>query len=233
MMATQKILLHDYERDIDIEAYLFSIDAQRAATDINFATDSLQNITDQDVPLSTSTNKVDSSNDDTKENFSCNEVFNTKDPADINFEAQESESSSYSGMMAQRKVCENISQELQKTGDDVTYEATKYHNIKLDNEKRNQQQFEIMEEISDKKAWRYPTTLASSTGLLIQQSKTSDSVRRSNSGCSSKSKKRTIITILEKSLNRAEEHEENKKKRHKVQMKICEKFLKRLKKFSD
>ncbi|KAJ8937651.1 hypothetical protein NQ318_002165 [Aromia moschata] len=85
---------------------------------------------------------------------------------------------------------------------------------------------EIMEDIFAKKAWCDPVAVASSTGLSSKQSKTNESMGESDSGCSMKSNKTQVASLLAKRLRQKEDHEEQKMKRHKERMEMDEKFLK-------
>ncbi|KAH0568000.1 hypothetical protein KQX54_017238 [Cotesia glomerata] len=91
----------------------------------------------------------------------------------------------------------------------------------------------IMEEIFSKKAWCDPVAVASSTGLSKKQLESNDSMGGSDSGCSIKSNKTPIATLLGKRLKQKEEHEQQKSKRHKERMEMDEKFLNVLEKLAN
>ncbi|CAH2084224.1 unnamed protein product [Euphydryas editha] len=152
-----------------------------------------------------------------------------------------------SGKITQKKVWEKVAKELKVKGHDVTgpqcssklrslkksYKSIKDHNSKSGNDRRTWQFFDIMEEIFSKKAWCDPVAVASSTGLSKKQLKSNDSMGGSDSGCSIKSNKTAIATLLEKRLKQKEEHEQQKSKRHKERMEMDEKLLNVLEKLAN
>ncbi|KAH0557658.1 hypothetical protein KQX54_009807 [Cotesia glomerata] len=152
-----------------------------------------------------------------------------------------------SGKISQKKVWEKVAKELKVKGHDVTgpqcssklrslkksYKSIKDHNSKSGNDRRTWQFFDIMEEIFSKKAWCDPVAVASSTGLSKKQLESNDSMEGSDSGCSIKSNKTPIATLLGKRLKQKEEHEQQKSKRHKERMEMDEKFLNVLEKLAN
>ncbi|XP_068992213.1 uncharacterized protein [Neodiprion pinetum] len=153
----------------------------------------------------------------------------------------------YSGKISQKKIWEKVAKELKVKGHDVTgpqcssklrslkktYKSIKDHNNKSGNDRRTWQFFDIMEEIFSKKAWCDPVAVASSTGLSKKSLETNDSMGGSDSGCSIKSKKTPVATLLGKRLKQKEEHEAQKNKRHKERMEMDEKFLNVLEKLAN
>ncbi|KAK0080660.1 hypothetical protein PV325_013569 [Microctonus aethiopoides] len=148
------------------------------------------------------------------------------------------------GKMSRKKVWSEISEELKSKGYDVTgpqcnsklrslkktYKSTKNYNQKSGNKRKTWQFYEIMDEIFGQKTCCDPVAVASSTGLSIKKPVASDSEVGSDSGCSTKSNKMSIATLLQKRLRQKDEHEENKNKRHKETMEMNERFLKVLEK---
>ncbi|XP_074114194.1 uncharacterized protein LOC141537233 isoform X2 [Cotesia typhae] len=152
-----------------------------------------------------------------------------------------------SGKISQKKVWEKVAKELKVKGHDVTgpqcssklrslkksYKSIKDHNSKSGNDRRTWQFFDIMEEIFSQKAWCDLVAIASSTGLSNKQLESNDSMGGSDSGCSIKSNKTPIATLLGKRLKQKEEHEQQKNKRHKERMEMDEKFLNVLEKLAN
>ncbi|XP_026462695.1 uncharacterized protein LOC113371443 [Ctenocephalides felis] len=152
-----------------------------------------------------------------------------------------------SGKMSHKQVWKKISEKLTKNGHNVTgpqcysklrslkktYKSTKDHNNKSGNDRKTWKFYEIMDEIFGKKAWCDPVAVASSTGLSSKKTESNDSAVGSDSGCSSKSNKPSVTTLLGKRLKQKEEHEENRKKRHRERMEMDEKFLKVLEKLAE
>ncbi|XP_046597816.1 uncharacterized protein LOC124294783 [Neodiprion lecontei] len=153
----------------------------------------------------------------------------------------------YSGKISQKNIWEKVAKELKVKGHDVTgpqcssklrslkktYKSIKDHNNKSGNDRRTWQFFDIMEEIFSKKAWCDPVAVASSTGLSKKSLETNDSMGGSDSGCSIKSKKTPVATLLGKRLKQKEEHEAQKNKRHEERMEMDEKFLNVLEKLAN
>ncbi|KAK9876595.1 hypothetical protein WA026_013974 [Henosepilachna vigintioctopunctata] len=83
------------------------------------------------------------------------------------------------------------------------------------------------------KTWCNPVAVASSTGLSVKTSETNKVMRESDSGCSIKSNKSQIATLLAKRLKQKEDHEEQRMIRHKERMEMDEKFLKVLEKLAN
>ncbi|XP_048512465.1 uncharacterized protein LOC125501302 [Athalia rosae] len=98
-MATQKITLYDSKRDILVETYVSPADAERATTDIVFATELLRRAVNQDSQPSTSTDadcmSYDLNSDDINASFIDEEALDTEATVDVNSETQESEVSLY------------------------------------------------------------------------------------------------------------------------------------------
>ncbi|KAK0165589.1 hypothetical protein PV328_004093 [Microctonus aethiopoides] len=84
----------------------------------------------------------------------------------------------------------------------------------------------ITEELKTKGYDCDPVAVASSTELSTKKPKASDSAVGSVSGCSTKSNKTSIATLLQDRLRQKDEYEENKKKRYKETMQMNEKFVK-------
>ncbi|KAJ0180534.1 hypothetical protein K1T71_003938 [Dendrolimus kikuchii] len=78
-----------------------------------------------------------------------------------------------------------------------------------------------------------PVAVASSTGLLSKQDERNNSISDSDSGCSLRSRKPTITSLLAKRLKQKEEHEQNKSKRHKERIDMDKKLLAVLEKLAD
>ncbi|XP_043489893.1 uncharacterized protein LOC122516283 [Polistes fuscatus] len=151
-----------------------------------------------------------------------------------------------SGKIFQKKIWEKVAEELKVKGHNVTgpqcssklrslkksYKSIKDHNSKSGNDRRTWQFFDIMEEIFSIKAWCDPVAIASSTGLSKKQLESNDSMGGSDSGCSIKSKRTPIATLLGKRLKQ-KEHELQKSKRHKERMEMDEKLLNVLEKLAN
>ncbi|CAG9815532.1 unnamed protein product [Phaedon cochleariae] len=153
------------------------------------------------------------------------------------------------GKLSHKRLWKKISAELLAKGYNVTgpqcaselrslkktYKATKYHNNKSGNDRRNWQFFEIMDYIFSGKAWSNPVAIASSTGLFIQTN-TLNSFEGSDSGCStnqSSTSKQTIVSLFAKRMKQKEEHEKNKADRHKEKMEMEKKWLELLQHMSN
>ncbi|KAK0083941.1 hypothetical protein PV326_006466 [Microctonus aethiopoides] len=230
-MATEKVTLYDLERDIVVHTFVSPADAQRISTDLGFATELLQKLTNQEASLSIPTddsheNVGPDTNSESNEKLNSNEVFEIEDSANVNSDVQESEDGLHhvckkKGYDVTEPQCASKLRSLKKS-----YKSNKDHNSKSGNDRKTWQYFNIMKEIFAKKAWCDPIAVASSTGQT-KLSETSDSVGRSDSGYSS------LTTLLGKRLEQKDKHEIHKIKRHKERMEMDEKFLKVLEKFAD
>ncbi|KAK0077526.1 hypothetical protein PV325_003785 [Microctonus aethiopoides] len=251
-MATEKVTLYDLERDIVVHTFVSPADAQRISTDLGFATELLQKLTNQEASLSIPTddsheNVGPDTNSESNEKLNSNEVFEIEDSANVNSDVQESEGCLYRWtspcVMLFLETYKSMElKSCKKKGYDVTepqcasklrslkksYKSNKDHNSKSGNDRKTWQYFNIMKEIFAKKVWCDPIAVASSTGQT-KLSETSDSVGRSDSGYSSL----TVTTLLGKRLEQKDKHKIHKIKRHKERMEMDEKFLKVLEKFAD
>ncbi|KAK0167721.1 hypothetical protein PV327_001593 [Microctonus hyperodae] len=156
-MAATKIVLYDSEKDIAVEAYVSGDEAERAKTDIFFATQLLRSVMEQE---------------------------------------QEQEPPASTSITTHVEHDENTA-------------ISPIDEEPLDEETTETQESEDSAE------------------------ETSDSTAGSDSGCSTKSNKTSIATLFQKRIRQKDEHEENKKKRHKETMEIFGEFLKVLKKSAE
>ncbi|XP_047520457.1 uncharacterized protein LOC125059859 [Pieris napi] len=261
-MATRKITLFDSEREIVVDIIVSEAEAARAERDVFFATELLRKAeasasvqVDQEFIEETSESFIeerldsDNLNSETPQFEGETSVYRWNSPCVLLLlELYRSmEGTLNSGKISQKQVWNKISQDMKKKGYDVTgpqchskirslkktYKSTKDHNNKSGNNRKTWQFYDIMDEIFGKKAWCNPVAVASSTGLSLKEAENNDSTAGSDSGCSLKTRKASIASLLEKRLHQKEEHEENKKKSHLERMKMDEKFLEVLEKLAN
>ncbi|CAG9817746.1 unnamed protein product [Phaedon cochleariae] len=217
-MATETITLYDSEKDSLLDVKVSPEDAGRAERDISFATKLLKTALQQQSSescISEDSSMVDVSHHGSMiEDQDGEHIADTTDPDESLTEATEEELLA-KGYNVTGQQCASKLRSSKKT-----YEATKDHDNKSGNDRRNWQFFEIMNEIFSGKAWSNPVAIASSTGLSIQTN-TLNSVEGSDSGCStnqSSTSEQTIASLFAKRLKQKEEHERNKADRHKEKM---------------
>ncbi|KAH0552567.1 hypothetical protein KQX54_012753 [Cotesia glomerata] len=186
-MATRKITLYDSEREIVVEAIVSEAEAARAER----ASASVE--VDQE-----SSELYD---EETSESFIGEERLDSDNPTDLNSETPEFEGET--SVYRWNSPCVLLLLELYRS-----MEGT------LNSGKISQKQ--IMDEIFGEKVWCNPVAVASSTGLSLKEAENNDSTAGSDSGCSLKTSKASIASLLGKRLHQKEEHEENKKKRHRA-----------------
>ncbi|KAK0165751.1 hypothetical protein PV328_004246 [Microctonus aethiopoides] len=180
-MATEKVTLYDLERDIVVHTFVSPADAQRISTDLGFATELLQKLTNQEASLSIPTddsheNVGPDTNSESNEKLNSNEVFEIEDSANVNSDVQESEGCLYrwtspcvmlfletyksmevilhSGTRSQKKISEKIAKELQKKGYDVTEPqcASKLRSLKKSYKSNKDHNSKSG---NDRKTWQY------------------------------------------------------------------------------
>ncbi|KAF5283212.1 hypothetical protein FQR65_LT14041 [Abscondita terminalis] len=251
-MDWEEITLYDENTNRIMEIKLSKVDADRAKTDIVFAT-TIMNAALRDEQVE----QVDTATDENGElpDKSDNEACNTISTVDTIGEGiyrwttpcielllhsyRDLEGKIQSGKYSHKSVWEEISQILKNshyivTGPQCaaklrslkkTYKAVKDHNNKSGNNRRTWQYYEIMDEIFSKKAWCSPISLASSSGLSTINTNDSDSGNSYNASTS----KITPTKLLARKLEQKEEHARQKMRRHEERMEMDRELLNVLK----
>ncbi|XP_030757313.1 uncharacterized protein LOC115883137 [Sitophilus oryzae] len=168
----RKITLYDSERSVLVEAYVSPEDAERAATDIVFATQLLKSIENEEPSTTINTDMNDDCNNyDPNDNFIGEETLNETGETQIQLiETQENEASLYRWS----PPCVLLLLETYRSMEG-TLKSGKLPQKKYGNNGGNLCQ----------KAWCNPVAVASSSGLSSKQLESNNSMEESDGGCSS------------------------------------------------